>query len=121
MRRRAAVRTTSIRATWEPFMEITFVNTPPEFRGWNLTVGFTAKVDDRQVDCSISAEALEDHFGAQSPDPGDLLAAFDRHRSAIEHAARNVLQGSDSNEILLRSGYLRFQQCRKAARAIQRG
>ena len=43
-------------------MEITFPNTPAEFRGWNLTVGFVARVDDRQVDCAISAEALEDHF-----------------------------------------------------------
>ncbi|MCG1040580.1 MULTISPECIES: DUF1488 domain-containing protein [Burkholderiaceae] len=102
-------------------MEIIFVNTPPEFRDWNLAVGFTAKVDDRQVDCSISAEALEDHFGAESTDPGDLLAAFDRHRAAIEHAAFNVLQGSGFNEILLRSGYLRFQQCREAARATQCG
>ncbi|WP_323073758.1 DUF1488 family protein [Mycetohabitans endofungorum] len=101
-------------------MEITFLNTPPEFRGWNLTVGFTVRVDDQHVDCSISAEALENHFGAESTDPGELLAAFDRHRPAIEHAARHVLQGSYSNEILLRSGYLRFQQCREAARAARR-
>lgn len=101
-------------------MEITFPDTPPEFRGWNLTVGFVAKVDDRHVDCAISAEALEDHFGAESPDPNDLLAAFDRHRHAIERAARKVLKDSDSSEILLRSGYLRFEQCRAAARMPER-
>jgi Protein of unknown function (DUF1488) len=100
-------------------MEITFPAKPAEFRGWNLTVGFVARVDDRHVDCAISAEALEDHFGAESPDPDDLLAAFDRNRPAIERAARNVLRNSDSSEILLRSGYLRFEQCR-AARAPER-
>ena len=99
-------------------MDITFPNAPPEFRGWNLTVGFVATVGDRYVDCAISAEALEDHFGAASPDPGELLAAFDRHRGAIEHAARRVLSVSDTSEILLRSGYLRFEQCRAARAAM---
>lgn len=54
----------------------------------NTTVAFPAQVNGIDVNCEISAEALEDHFGARSANGSDLLAAFEANRSAIEAVAR---------------------------------
>lgn len=54
----------------------------------NTTVAFPAQIDGVDVTCEISAEALEDHFGASSNKSADLLAAFDANRAAIEKVAR---------------------------------
>jgi hypothetical protein len=65
-------------------------------------------VDDTRVQCAISAEALEDHFGAASLREEDLLAAFESNRRRIEHAARNLLNEIGAKPVLLHSGYFRF-------------
>lgn len=44
-----------------------------------------------RVICEISAEALNDHFGALSLSGVDLVAAFERNRDVIEETARAML------------------------------
>lgn len=88
-------------------MHITFPRTTPTYRGSNLTVGFDARVDGKNIDCAISAEALEDHFGAASSSAADLLKAFNRHRAEIENTARNLLHLVDTRQLLLHSGHFR--------------
>jgi hypothetical protein len=90
-------------------MRITFPPTAPEFRGSDLTIGFDARVDGKSIDCAISAEALEDHFGAASPSATDLLAAFTRHRAEIERTARDLLHLVETKQLLLHSGHFRFK------------
>ncbi|MBB5495987.1 DUF1488 domain-containing protein [Paraburkholderia sp. MM5384-R2] len=90
-------------------MRITFPPTAPEYRGSNLTIGFDACVDGKSIDCAISAEALEDHFGAKSPSSADLLNAFTRHRSEIQNIARDLLHLVDTKQLLLHSGHFRFR------------
>ncbi len=89
-------------------MRITFPSEPPQYRGWNLTVGFVAQLDGQAVDCAVSAEALEDHFGAPSSCETDLLAAFSLNRSTIERVARRMLHATGTRHLLLRSGHFRF-------------
>ncbi|CAN7783016.1 DUF1488 domain-containing protein [Caballeronia sp. LjRoot34] len=94
-------------------MHITFPSLPPEYRGWNLTVGFATRVDGEDIDCAVSAEALEDHFGAASSSAADLLDAFNQHRSQIERMARNLLREVHTKELLMRSGHFRFESERR--------
>ncbi|MEJ0004018.1 MAG: DUF1488 domain-containing protein [Pararobbsia sp.] len=89
-------------------MDISFPHDTSTFRGTNLTIVFPALVDGKRIECAISAEALEDHFGAQSARETDLLAAFVEHRPAIEQAARRLFAQLGDTPLLLRSGYLRF-------------
>ena len=68
-------------------MQIQFPNEAPEYSGRELTLAFPAMVDGQRVECMITAEALEDHFGAASPRLEDMIVAFDAHRPRIEAAA----------------------------------
>jgi hypothetical protein len=88
-------------------MRVTFLPDGPEYRAGNLTVGFAARIDGENIDCAISAEALEDHFGAASLSASDLIGAFTRHRAAIENAAADLLTVMPTKRLLLRSGYFR--------------
>ena len=89
-------------------MDIQFPAGQPAYSGDTLTVTFTALVDGRAVECAISAEALEDHFGAPCARERELLTAFEQNRPSIEDAAREVILQLDGCPILLRSGYFRF-------------
>ena len=89
-------------------MDISFPAAPPMYSGPDLTLMFPAVVDGERVDCSITAEALEDHFGAESPREEDTLRAFNRNRTRIEHAARELLQAVGQKPVVLHSGYFRF-------------
>ena len=91
-------------------MKINFPNETPEYSGRELTVAFPALVDGERVQCSITAEALEDHFGAASPRFEDVMGAFDTHRQHIEAAARRLLSETGAQCLVLRSGYVRFYQ-----------
>lgn len=71
-------------------MAITFVQTAPRYTP-STTVAFDAELDGVHVVCEISAEALDDHFGAGSLDADALVAAFERNRAIIEAAARSKL------------------------------
>ncbi len=89
-------------------MHIAFPQERPEYSGRDLALVFPALVDGERVQCAITAEALEDHFGAASLREEDVLAAFDAHRRAIERAARRMLHEVGGKPVLLHSGYFRF-------------
>lgn len=64
----------------------------PKKRVWDsdrMVVTFPAEIDGRKVPCSISIEALEDHFSADYSNP---LAFFDTNRSKIESIAEDVIR-----------------------------
>ncbi|RFU45293.1 DUF1488 domain-containing protein [Paraburkholderia sp. DHOC27] len=91
-------------------MHIHFPQESPEYCARDLVVAFTAVVDGAPVQCAVTAEALEDHFSAQSLREGDLLSAFDSHRRAIEHAAQRMLLEVGGKPVLLHSGCFRFAE-----------
>jgi len=91
-------------------MQIIFPKELPEYSGRDLTLAFPVMVDGERVECTITAEALEDHFGAPSSRAEDMLAAFDHHRDGIEAVARRLLSETRAQCLVLRSGYVRFVQ-----------
>ncbi|AOK32303.1 hypothetical protein WS67_17700 [Burkholderia singularis] len=93
-------------------MQISFPADLPEYRARDWTIAFTALVDNVRVPCAITAEALEDHFGAPSIGERDLTDAFERHRTEIERAARWMLEAVGGRPVVLHSGLFRFERCR---------
>jgi hypothetical protein len=91
-------------------MQIQFPNEAPEYSGRELTLAFPAMIDGQRVECMITAEALEDHFGAASPRLEDMVVAFDAHRERIEAATRRLLSETRAQCVVLRSGYVRFYE-----------
>ncbi len=89
-------------------MRIEFPKGKREWNGAELTVDFVAAVDGTTVLCSISAEALEDHFGAPSPLETDMLSAFDDHVRRIHTICRRALEGNGGEPVTLRSGLVRL-------------
>ncbi|MFM0472371.1 DUF1488 family protein [Paraburkholderia strydomiana] len=89
-------------------MKIHFPDECPEYCARDYVVAFPAEVDGTRVQCAVSAEALEDHFGAASLREEDLLAAFKLNRRRIEHAASNLLHEMGAKPVLMHSGYFRF-------------
>lgn len=89
-------------------MQIIFPPDPPEYCARDLVVAFSAVADGRCVQCAITAEALEDHFGAASLLERDLIGAFDAHRHEIEEEARRMLVEIGARPVLLHSGHFRF-------------
>jgi hypothetical protein len=96
-------------------MDIVFPKEVPEYSGGELTLAFPAMVDGERVECTITAAALEDHFGAASPRAEDMLDAFDSHRDRIEAVARRLLSETRAQCLVLRSGYVRFVQAHARA------
>jgi hypothetical protein len=69
-------------------------------------VWFGAIVDDKPIDCGISIEALNEHFGAFYDDP---LPVFRSHRDAIQKVAErliNTRRFEDDGTIIIRSADL---------------
>ncbi|CAB3792697.1 DUF1488 domain-containing protein [Pararobbsia alpina] len=93
-------------------MRIEFPAGKREWNGAELMVDFVATVDGATVLCSISAEALEDHFGAPSPLEADMLSAFDGHVRRIHLICRRTLEGSGGEPVVLRSGLIRVFDAR---------
>ena len=91
-------------------MQIRFPADPPQYCGPDLLLTFPALVDGERVDCCITAEALEDHFGARSPREEDALRAFNHHRHKISQAARELLETLGKKPVILHSGYFRFRE-----------
>jgi hypothetical protein len=89
-------------------MHISFPSCMPEYCARDLVLAFPALVDDRPVQCAITAEALEDHFGARSLREDDLVQAFLAHRYQIEQAAKRLLDEVGAKPVLLHSGFFRF-------------
>jgi hypothetical protein len=88
-------------------MQITFTDDKPLFDGSNLTVNFTARVDGDPVVCAISAEALEDHFGADSPLEDALIQAYERGRDRIRSMCAEALEQNHGESVILHSGLFR--------------
>lgn len=59
----------------------------------NTTVAFQVVVDAVKTTGEISAEALQDHFGAATSTGIELVRAFKANRGAIEAVARVKLPG----------------------------
>ncbi|MGC2039637.1 DUF1488 domain-containing protein, partial [Paraburkholderia caledonica] len=49
-------------------------------------VAFEANVDGKDVWCSVSLDALNDHFGNGGPSAHDLVGTFEANRAQIEKA-----------------------------------
>ena len=79
-------------------MNISFPEGPLDYNADRLALTFTAIADSVSVECAITAEALEDHFGAASARDSDLLEAFRAHRSAIEKAAALLIEETNGGQ-----------------------
>lgn len=90
-------------------MHITFPDDAPGFDGSNLTVRFNASVDGELVVCAITAEALEDHFGADSALEDTLLAAFMQGRGRIRSVCAEALDQNEGGSVVLHSGLFRVE------------
>jgi hypothetical protein len=93
----------------DSLMHITFPDDQPVFDGGNLTVQFMARVDGEAVMCAISAEALEDHFGADSALESELIAAFEQGRGRIRSVCAEALDQNEGEGVLLHSGLFRVE------------
>jgi hypothetical protein len=98
------------RAAYEDsLMHITFTDDAPVFDGSSLTVRFNACVDGEPVACAISAEALEDHFGADSPLEDALIGAYERGRARIRSVCAEALDQNAGESVILHSGLFRVE------------
>ncbi|WP_028205821.1 DUF1488 family protein [Paraburkholderia nodosa] len=89
-------------------MNISFPEGPVGYDTEEFALTFVAVADSVAVDCAITAEALEDRFGARSLREPDLRQAFQRNRAAIESAAARLIEETDGKPVMLHSGYLRM-------------
>ena len=90
-------------------MQIIFPDDERAFDGANLNVRFLARVDGEPVVCAITAEALEDHFGAESALEAVLLAAFDKGRQRIRSVCAEALDQNNGEGVVLHSGLFRVE------------
>ncbi len=88
-------------------MHVTFRDDAPVFDGAQMVVRFIALVDGVELSCAITAEALEDHFGAQSTLEAELLRAFADGRGRIQDVCKQVVEESGGAAVILRSGLFR--------------
>ena len=93
----------------DSLMHITFPDDKPVFDGTNLTVRFMAQVDGEALVCAITAEALEDHFGADSALESTLMAAFEKGRNRIRSVCAEALDQNGGNGVVLHSGLFRVE------------
>ncbi|MCG8594699.1 MAG: DUF1488 family protein [Kiloniellales bacterium] len=71
-----------------PGLDLTFVDRKPRYDFDLEIVAFSGRAGGRRVDCAISLEALEDHFGAAGHERTNALKAFRSNRSVIESLAQ---------------------------------
>jgi hypothetical protein len=93
----------------DSLMQINFPDDTPAFDGANLMVRFIARVDGEPVACAITAEALEDHFGADSALEAELIAAFDKGRQRIRSVCAEALDQNNGEGVVLHSGLFRVE------------
>jgi hypothetical protein len=65
-------------------------------------------LDGERIGCAISAEALQDHFGAASLRGNDRLKAFDAHSARIECATQLFLQDEEMKPVLTHTAFIQF-------------
>jgi hypothetical protein len=91
-------------------MQVTFPDDAPIFDGAQMVVRFVAIVNGVALSCAISAEALEDHFGAGSTLEAELLRAFAEGRARIHEVCRRAIEESGGAAVVLRSGLFRIER-----------
>jgi hypothetical protein len=79
-----------------------------QFNGSDLTVEFVAQWVDTPLLCAVTAEALEDHFGAASALEEELLRAFEKGKRRIHTVCAVELERSGGEPVILRSGLFRI-------------
>lgn len=89
-------------------MHVAFSDRDPVYDGEDYEVRFLVWVDHAEVECAITAEALEDHFGASSALEGPLLEAFAQARGRIEAVCAQALERNGGQPVLLHSGVVRM-------------
>jgi hypothetical protein len=67
-------------------------------------VAFEANVDGAGIWCSVSLDALNDHFGNDGPSAHTLVGTFEANRARIENATRRVLEKNGGQSVELESG-----------------
>ncbi|WP_020206678.1 DUF1488 domain-containing protein [Cupriavidus sp. WS] len=88
--------------------QVRFPKAIPSYCSAELCLACPACVDGAPARYAITAEALEDHFGARSHREGDLIQAFEGHRDDIESVARQLFEMTAAHNIVLHSGHFRF-------------
>lgn len=88
--------------------QIEFSTSDPIYCAAGPVLQCGASVDGSKASYAITAEALEDHFGARSCRSEDLVQAFFGHRSHIEAVARAMFEMTGATQITLHSGHFRF-------------
>ena len=89
-------------------MNVTFEEDAPVFDGAQMVVRFVALVNGVALSCAITAEALEDHFGARSTLEAELLRAFADGRERIHEVCKRAVKDSGGAAVVLRSGLFRI-------------
>lgn len=86
-----------------PNVNLTFSNPPARYDSRREIVQFVGEALGHPVDCGVSREALEDHFGANQLDSAGLLEAFRKNRSRIEQLLRRKYLSwpVDGSEVVL--------------------
>ena len=89
-------------------MRVSFPDDEPVFDGAQMVVRFVASVDGVPLSCAITAEALEDHFGAGSTLETELLRAYGEGRERIRAVCTRAIEDSRGAAVVLRSGLFRI-------------
>ena len=89
-------------------MRVTFPDDAPVFDGAQMVVRCVVHVDDVPLSCAVTAEALEDHFGAHSTLEAELLRAYDKGRDRIRAVCIRAIEDSHGAAVVLRSGLFRI-------------
>ncbi|MGO4763625.1 DUF1488 domain-containing protein [Cupriavidus sp. 2KB_3] len=88
--------------------KIEFAGEMPDYCPTGPSLQCTATVDGAPATYEVTAEALEDHFGARSYLSEDLLPAFMSNRQDIERVAGALFEMTEVRHIVLHSGHFRF-------------
>jgi len=87
-------------------VHVRFPDESPVFDGANMLMRFIVELDGEPVVCAITAEALEDHFGADSALEEALRGAFERGRARICSACTEAIRETGGS-VVLHSGRFR--------------
>jgi hypothetical protein len=88
-------------------LKVVFPEEAPVFDGANMVMRFVVELDGEPMVCAITAEALEDHFGAESALEAALREAFERGRSRICAECVEAIRETGSS-VVLHSGRFRI-------------
>jgi protease I len=80
---------------------VSFPDDLPQYDDANGLVRFVAEIDGVAVPCSITALALEDHFGAASAHEAALIEAFRDGRARIQSVCAEALAESGGIPVVL--------------------